>query len=131
MARDTARDRLFGSYMLGGTGIFGFGASSSGSPADSFGRNIYLDTFNSAYGTGWKRENSFLTHGPGGTFCYLFARHGSRPYGDGKKYRATVIGPGVMPDVTWEGLPAGPASAADKARTVAAIKALKDPACEP
>ena len=72
-----------------------------------------------------------VTHGPGGTFCYLFARHASRPYGDGKKYRATVIGPGVMPDVTWEGLPAGSANAADKARTVAAIRALKDPACRP
>ena len=27
-----------------------------------FGRNLYVDTFNSAYGPGWKRENSFLMH---------------------------------------------------------------------
>ena len=73
----------------------------AGVPHDSFGRNIYVDTFDSAYGSGWKRENSFLTHGTGGSFCYLFASHGSHPPGDGKKYRATVIGPGVTPDVMW------------------------------
>ena len=131
MARDQTLERLFGTYTLNGSGVYGFGASSAGSPLDSFGRNIYLDTFNSAYGTGWKRENSFLTHGPNGTFCYLFAKHGARPIGEGKQYRATVIGPGVTPDVMWTGTPAGPASAADKARTVAAIRALKDPACQP
>ena len=64
-------DHLFGSYTLNGGGIYGFGATTAGVPLDSFGRNIYVDTFNSAYGSGWKRENSFLTHATGGTFCYL------------------------------------------------------------
>jgi len=41
-------------------------------PLDSYGRNVFVDTFGSAYGPGWKRENSFLTHGPGGAFCYGF-----------------------------------------------------------
>ena len=37
-----------------------------------------------------------------GTFCYGFYRHGSRPEGHGDRYRATIIGPGVLPDVSWE-----------------------------
>jgi hypothetical protein len=128
MMRAGANDRLFGSYTLDGTGIYGFGASTTGNPSDSFGRNVYVDTFNSAYGAGWKRENSFLTHSPNGTFCYLFAKHGSRPIGAGKQYRATVIGPGVTPDVMWSGAPAG-SNAANQVRSEAAIKALHDPAC--
>jgi hypothetical protein len=125
-----ARERLFGSYVYGGTGVYGFGSTRAGVPLDSYGRNVYVDTFNSAYGAGWKRENSFLTHGPGGTFCYMFARHGSRPPGDGTKYRASVIGPGVAPDVMVESVapPANP-SAAERAKTNAAIRALNDPAC--
>ena len=37
-----------------------------------------------------------------GMFCYGFYRHGSRPVGEGERYRATIIGPGVTPDVYWE-----------------------------
>src|SRR5262249_25840363 len=101
----------------------------TGSPLDSFGRNVYIDTYDSAYGAGWKRESSFLTHAPSGTFCYIFARHGSHPEGDGKQYRATVIGPGVMPDVMWSGAAPGVATPAAQAKTAAAIRALNDPAC--
>ena len=61
--------------------------------------------FDSAYGLGWKRENSFLTHGPNGSFCYGFYPHGARPAGHGERYRATIIGPGVTPDVMWQGEP--------------------------
>ena len=32
---------------------------------------------------------------------------GRRPQGKGERYRATVIGPGVTPDVMWEGSPLG------------------------
>ena len=38
-----------------------------------------------------------------GTFCYGFYPHGNRPAGHGEKYRATIIGPGVTPDVMWQG----------------------------
>ena len=68
---------------------------------------IYLDTFNSAYGPGWKRENSFLAHKPRGNFCYGFFPRPSyydksrRPAAHGKRYRATAIGPGVSPDPFW------------------------------
>lgn len=95
-------DHLYGTYTYAGKGVFGFRSTSSGSPLDRYGRNIYIDTLNSRYGSGWRRENSFLTHRPNGRFCYGFYPHGNRPQGRGTRYRATVIGPGVTPDVTWE-----------------------------
>src|SRR5947207_12608839 len=57
----------------------------------------------SACGGGWKRDNSFLTHRAKGSFCYGLFPHGSHPAGSGKKYRATAEGPGVTPDVMWQG----------------------------
>ena len=99
---------LFGRYTYKGKPVYGFDATRTGVPLDPYGRNIYLDTRNSAYGSGWKRENSFLTHRPNGNFCYGFYPHRSyydssrRPAGHGERYRATVIGPGVTPDAYWE-----------------------------
>lgn len=93
---------LFGSFTYRGRPVYGFKSTSTGVPLDTFGRNLYVDTFNSAYGKGWKRENSFLMHRGTGKFCYGFYRHGSRPEGDGERYRATIIGPGVLPDIYWE-----------------------------
>jgi hypothetical protein len=101
-------DHLYGTYTYTGKGVFGFRSTSSGSPLDRYGRNIYVDTLDSRYGAGWRRENSFLTHRPNGRFCYGFYPHGNRPHGRGTHYRATVIGPGVTPDVTWEGAAPGP-----------------------
>ena len=92
---------IFGSFTYLGKPVHGFKSTSTGVPLDTFGRNLYLDTFNSAYGTGWKRENSFLMHKNTGKFCYGFYRHGARPEGDGTRYRATIIGPGVTPDIFW------------------------------
>ncbi len=100
-------DHLFGTFVYDGVPVHGFRSTAGGNPLDSFGRNLYVDTFDSAYGTGWKRENSFLTHKSAGTFCYGFYRHGSRPAGHGERYRATIIGPGVTPDVMWMGDPPG------------------------
>ena len=72
-----------------------------------------------AYGRGWRRENSFVTHKGTGVFCYGFyrhdptsggyvappswPRHDRRGPGVGKRYRLTVPGPGVTPDIRWEG----------------------------
>jgi hypothetical protein len=95
-------DHLYGTYTYAGKGVFGFRSTSSGSPLDRYGRNIYVDTLNSRYGRGWRRENSFLSHRPNGRFCYGFYPHGNRPQGRGTRYRATVIGPGVLPDIYWE-----------------------------
>ena len=94
---------LYGSFTYRGEGVYGFKSTSTGNPLDTFGRNLYLDTFNSAYGAGWKRENSFLMHTGSGKFCYGFFPHGARPAGNGVRYRATIIGPGVTPDIYWEG----------------------------
>jgi hypothetical protein len=93
---------IFGSFTYLGKPVHGFKSTPGGSPLDTFGRNLYLDTFNSAYGAGWKRENSFLMHKGTGKFCYGFYSHGSRPVGSGERYRATIIGPGVTPDIYWE-----------------------------
>jgi hypothetical protein len=96
---------LFGRLTYDGVGAYGFSSTPQGNPLDNYGRNIFVDTFDSAYGKGWHRENSFLTHNKGhtlGDFCYGFYPHSGHPSGDGTKYRATVEGPGVTPDVMWE-----------------------------
>jgi hypothetical protein len=96
-------DHLFGTYSYDNSPVFGFRSTPAGVPLDTFGRNIYVDTFDSSYGKGWKRENSFLAHTNTGAFCYSFNPHGSHPSGKGTQYRATVQGPGVTPDVMWQG----------------------------
>ena len=124
-------DHLYGTFTYDGKPVFGFASTSAGQPLDTFGRNVYVDTFGSRYGTGWMRENSFLTHKGTGVFCYSFNPHGSHPAGNGLKYRATVMGPGVTPDVMWEGNPPGPYNqAADDAANVK-IAALDDSLCKP
>jgi hypothetical protein len=100
-------DHLYGTFAYDGSPVHGFKSTSGGIPLDTFGRNLYVDTFNSAYGAGWKRENSFLAHNPTGVFCYSVNPHGSHPSGKGTRYRATIIGPGVTPDVYWEGASPG------------------------
>jgi hypothetical protein len=122
-------DEVFGTFTLNAVGVYGFKTSRTGVPGDTFGRNIYLDTFDSAYGAGWRRENSFLTHAPGGTFCYSFSRHGSHPNGDGTKYRATAEGPGVTPDVMWSADASGRLSAAAHRQVMTQLRALHDPKC--
>ena len=77
------------------------------------------------------RENSFLTHNPNGTFCYGLYPHGSRPSGKGEKYRATIIGPGVAPDVMWMGDAPGPFDPTVEAAANAKLTSLGDPSCKP
>jgi hypothetical protein len=105
---------VFGRLTYDGLPVYGFGTTRRGAPTDGYGRLIYLDTLNSRYGKGWRRENSFVSHNPTGVFCYGFFRfdptHGyphPRGYpstlrgpGNGSKYRLTVNGPGVTPDVS-------------------------------
>ena len=135
-------DHLFGRLTYLGQPVYGFLSSSMGAPSDSFGRNVYLDTFNSAYGPGWKRENSFLSHRGTGVFCYGFYPHdpypgypavGRRPAGKGERYRATVVGPGVLPDVTWEGAAPGAYDEALDRQLADAQRALygSDTLCKP
>jgi hypothetical protein len=103
---------IFGRLTYLDTPVYGFSSTSRGNPRDRYSRNVYIDTFNSAYGQGWKRESGILTHRPTGTFCHSFvpqrpfAHYPSktmRPAAPGEQYRVTVMGPGVTPVVQWEG----------------------------
>jgi hypothetical protein len=106
--------QVFGRATYDGSPVYGFGTTRVGAPTDGYGRLVYLDTYNSRYGRGWRRENSFVTHKPTGVFCYAFyAFDPTRGYphpdgypskprgpGNGAKYRLTMEGPGVTPDVS-------------------------------
>ena len=113
---------IFGRLTYLGQPVYGFGANAKGVPKDRYGRNVYIDTFNSVYGPGWKREAGVLTHRGTGTYCHSFVPQ--RPFpgypsrevrsaAPGERYRITVGGPGVMPVLQVEvpGL-----TAADRAR---------------
>jgi hypothetical protein len=105
--------QLFGRLTYGGSPVYGFGTTRFGAPTDGFGVLIYLDTFNSVYGSGWRRENSFVPHNPTGVWCYGFypfdptqggykhppAETVKRGPGTGARYRLTVAGPGVTPNI--------------------------------
>jgi hypothetical protein len=107
---------LFGRLTYAGQPVYGFGTTAMGVPTDSYGRLIYLDTLNSRYGKGWKRENSFVAHKPTGIWCYGFFQFDpSKGYphpkgfpstprgpGTGERYRLSVNLPGVTPDVSVE-----------------------------
>jgi hypothetical protein len=126
-------DHLFGSLMYLGQPVYGFRVTPQGAPLDAFGRNIYVDTFNSAYGPGWRRENSFLSHRGTGSFCYGFYPHGDHPVGKGSAYRATAIGPGVLPDVMWQGAALGPYDPATSRQLADVLRQVvgDDPLCHP
>lgn len=106
--------QVFGRVTYNGQPVHGFTATQVGAPTDGYGRLVYLDTYNSRYGKGWRRENAFLLHNPTGLFCYGFypfdptkgyphpQGYPSTPRGpgNGAAYRITVNGPGVTPDVS-------------------------------
>jgi hypothetical protein len=124
-------DHIFGRFTYLATPVYGFRSTSAGVPLDTYGRNLYVDTFNSAYGRGWKRENSFLMHRGSGAFCYGFFRHGARPAGRGERYRATIIGPGVTPDVFWDSDAPGAYNRELDAVANGAIRELGSNTCRP
>jgi hypothetical protein len=96
---------LFGRYTYLGGPVYGL------RQGDTYARNLYIDTYDSSYGPGWRRETSVLARKPNGNFCYAFyPTHDAtlpgapdRPAGNGARYRITAVGPGVTPDVAWEG----------------------------
>ena len=104
---------LFGRYTYRGLPVYGYGTTRYGAPTDGFGALIYLDTYDSVYGPGWRRENSFVSHNPTGAFCYGFypfdptkggyahppGETAIRGPGTGTQYRLFAEGPGVTPDV--------------------------------
>ena len=100
-------DHLYGSITYLGQGVYGFRSTHAGVPLDTFGRNLYVDTFNSRYGSGWKRENSSSPTGSVARSVTASTRTARTRRGRGRNIRATVIGPGVTPDVLWEGAAPG------------------------
>ena len=105
---------LFGRLTYRGRPVYGLRTDRYGAPLDGYGRLVYLDTYDSRYGPGWRRENSFVAHNPTGVFCYGFYIFNAQSYphppgyplaklrgpANGSKYRLSVIGPGVTPDVS-------------------------------
>jgi hypothetical protein len=95
--------------------VHGFHTTSNGEPTDTYGRSLYIDTHDSAYGPGWERETSIVFRKPTGSFCYSFwpthdvslPGNPERPAGHGDRYRISVVGPGVTPDVVAEALDPG------------------------
>jgi len=119
-------EQIFGRLTYAGAPVHGFGTTAAGAPTDGYGRSLYIDTFDSAYGSGWQRETSIVFHNPSGSFCYSFypthdvslPGRPALPAGNGALYRITVMGPGVTPDVVAETAAVGtydPTSAADVA----------------
>lgn len=97
---------IFGRLTYLGVPVHGFSATDRGVPKDFYGRNLHIDTLNSAYGAGWKREAGILTHKSTGTFCHSFVpqkpfawypSQTMRPPAPGERHRVTVSGPGVLP----------------------------------
>ncbi len=135
---------LFGNYTYHGWPVRGFHTTSYGAPTDDYGRLIYLDTYDSAYGPGWHRENSFVSHGDDGEWCYGFyqfdptkggyshppGQTAARGPGVGTQYRLFAEGPGVTPDVEtlvtdpgdWN--PSDPAKVAWKSQEAALLPSV-------
>ena len=99
---------LFGRLTYLGVPVHGFHTvKGTGAPQDRYGRSLYIDTLDSRYGAGWKRETSIVFRNPTGVFCYSFwptndislPGHPRRPAGNGRAYRINVQGPGVTPNL--------------------------------
>ncbi len=138
-----------GVYTYAGKPVHGFGTTRYGVPTDGYGRLIFLDTFDSAYGSGWRRENSFVAHNPSGVFCYGFYpfdptkggyRHPAgetvaRGPGLGTRYRLIALGPGVEPNVATQigGLhpynASNPADVTYEQQQVSILKTIGDKSC--
>ena len=62
---------FFGRLTYGDEPVYGT-RSPSARISDRWARNIYIDTFNSDYGKGWRHDTAITTHTRSGGFCYTF-----------------------------------------------------------
>jgi hypothetical protein len=114
---------VYGRLMYLGLPVYGLHTTRYGVPTGGYGSLVYLDVLDApAYGPGWRRENSFVTHKGSGGFCYGFYRFdptkggyrippgatARRGPGVATEYRITAHRPGVAPDVGWTGAALGP-----------------------
>lgn len=88
---------------------YAIGFKPSGYVTDQIGRNVNIDSFSSDLGSGWRRVNAVLTHRPSGQLCFGFTPKvlpGGGSSGSGyssvNRYRLSVPGPGVSPDIEQE-----------------------------
>jgi hypothetical protein len=100
---------LFGRLLYRGVPVHGY-RTPSNHQRDDYARYFYIDTYNSEYGRGWKRDAAKVTHDNGG-FCFSFVPQRLPPGypsdrvrgpGNGERHRVTVMGPGVTPVIQWE-----------------------------
>ena len=141
---------LYGRLMFLGQPVYGLHTTRYGAPTGGYGSLVYLDVLDApAYGPGWRRENSFVTHKGSGGFCYGFYRFdptrggyhhppdatARRGPGVASEYRLTAHGPGVAPDVGWTGSALGPYDRANpddaalEQRSLAEITSWGDRSC--
>jgi hypothetical protein len=115
---------IFGRMTYAGAPVHGFHTTPAGAPTDGYGRSLYIDTHDSSYGPGWQRETSVVFRKPTGAFCYSFwpthdvslPGQPARPAGNGDRYRISVVGPGVTPDVVAETADPGRWDPSDRAK---------------
>lgn len=102
---------LFGRLTYRGEPVYGF-RTPSARRSDAYARYVYIDTFNSTYGPGWRHDAGKVLHLRNGAFCYSFVpqvpppgypSRAPRGPGNGERHRVTAMGPGVTPVVQWEG----------------------------
>ncbi len=122
---------LFGRLTYRGVPQFGFSTPSATRRGDGYARYVYIDTHNSVYGPGWRHDAGKVLHSGDGAFCYSFVPQRTpagypsdevRGPGVGDQSRVRVLGPGVTPDVSWE----GPTLGSFDQRQDAALNALFD-----
>lgn len=91
---------LYGTYTYHGRPVVPGKYDRAGRVLDGKGRNLAIESYNSNLGRGWRRVDMFLAHKPNGQWCYTFIWQG-HPQGVSRvnRYRASVAGPGVAPDV--------------------------------
>ncbi|HVV58301.1 MAG TPA: hypothetical protein VHC45_08040 [Gaiellaceae bacterium] len=87
--------------------------------------------YDSVDGSGRRRESSFLTHGPLGSWCYSVDPHGPYPAATGSRYRFTLLGPALTADVSTTLPTPGRYDTAAQQPDNDALRALGDPHCRP
>jgi hypothetical protein len=106
-----AHQGFFGRFVYRGAPVYGT-RTPSATVRDEWARNITIDSLDSSYGSGWKRDTSIAAHRGNGGFCYTFVPQPppagypkATPNGNGlgERYRVSAMGPGVTPIVQWEG----------------------------
>jgi len=100
-------DHLLGWYSYKGQPVYGLNWSGTGVPQDGYGRVIYIQSRNTmchgSAGSGrWDHDEDGMSLPFHGQTCHTYGPKGTKHYlSTGDLYRATAMGPGVTPDVSW------------------------------